>query len=91
MTRYPREEGLVLIDDQRVVIHDLASLSSLPNFYESYLVPGRSELPLDGKPVAITCRSLKFSDLLPSLLFYCLCVPRPNQRGSRHSARALYR
>jgi len=39
MIRCLREEGLATIEDQRVVIHDLASLSSLAAFEESYLRP----------------------------------------------------
>jgi CRP-like cAMP-binding protein len=39
MIRCLREEGLATIGDQRVVIHDLASLSSLAAFEESYLRP----------------------------------------------------
>ncbi len=39
MIRCLREEGLATIEDQRVVIHDLASLSSLAAFEESYLQP----------------------------------------------------
>lgn len=38
MIRCLREEGLVTIEDQLVVIHDLASLSSLAGFEESYLI-----------------------------------------------------
>ena len=41
MIRCLREEGLVTIEDQRVVIHDLASLASLAGFEESYLRPRR--------------------------------------------------
>jgi CRP-like cAMP-binding protein len=39
MIRCLREEGLVTIEDQHVVIHDLASLSSLAGFEGSYLTP----------------------------------------------------
>jgi CRP-like cAMP-binding protein len=39
MIRSLREEGLATIEDQRVVIHDLGSLSSLAAFEESYLQP----------------------------------------------------
>lgn len=39
MIRSLREEGLATIEDQRVVIHDLGSLSSLAAFEESYLRP----------------------------------------------------
>jgi CRP-like cAMP-binding protein len=39
MIRCLREEGLATIEDQRVVIHDLVSLSSLAAFEESYLKP----------------------------------------------------
>lgn len=39
MIRCLREEGLVTIEDQRVVIHDLPSLSSLAGFEEGYLIP----------------------------------------------------
>ena len=39
MIRCLREEGLVTIDDQQVIIHDLASLSSLASFDEGYLTP----------------------------------------------------
>jgi CRP-like cAMP-binding protein len=44
MIRCLREEGLATIEDQRVVIHDLGSLSSLAGFEECYLkgapIPG---------------------------------------------------
>ncbi len=44
MIRCLREEGLATIEDQRVVIHDLASLSALAGFEEHYLkhrlIPG---------------------------------------------------
>lgn len=39
MIRDLRQEGLVTIDGQRVVIHDLASLSALAGFDERYLRP----------------------------------------------------
>ncbi len=39
MIRSLREEGLATIEDQRVVIHDLGSLSALAAFEESYLQP----------------------------------------------------
>jgi CRP-like cAMP-binding protein len=39
MIRCLREEGLATIEDQRVVIHDLASISTLAAFEESYLKP----------------------------------------------------
>jgi CRP-like cAMP-binding protein len=39
MIRCLREEDLVTIEDQHVVIHDLASLSSLAGFEGSYLTP----------------------------------------------------
>lgn len=39
MIRSLREEGLATIEDQRVVIHDLGSLSALAAFEESYLRP----------------------------------------------------
>ncbi len=38
MIRCLREEGLATIEDQRVVIHDLASLSALAGFEEHYLM-----------------------------------------------------
>jgi CRP-like cAMP-binding protein len=41
MIRSLREEGLATIEDQRVVIHDLSSLSSLTAFEASYLRPRR--------------------------------------------------
>jgi CRP-like cAMP-binding protein len=37
MIRCLREEGLATVEDQRVVIHDLASMSSLAGFEQSYL------------------------------------------------------
>ena len=44
MIRFLREEGLATIEDQHVVVHDLASMSSLAGFEESYLkrdpIPG---------------------------------------------------
>jgi CRP-like cAMP-binding protein len=46
MIRCLREEGLVSIEDQLVVIHDLASLSSLAGFEGSYLTPR----PIPGFP-----------------------------------------
>ena len=46
MIRCLREEGLVTIEDRRVVIHDLASLASLAGFEESYLTPR----PIPGFP-----------------------------------------
>ena len=39
MLRCLREESLATIEDHRAVIHDLASLSSLAAFEESYLRP----------------------------------------------------
>ena len=39
MIRCLREEGLATIEDQRVVIHDLAALSALAGFEERYLTP----------------------------------------------------
>lgn len=46
MIRCLREEGLATLEDQRVVIHDLAAMSSLAGFEESYLrrgpIPGMS-------------------------------------------------
>lgn len=41
MIRCLREEHLVTIEDQHVVIHDIESLSSLAGFEESYLTPRR--------------------------------------------------
>ena len=38
MIRCLRDEGLATIEGQRVVIHDLASLSALAGFEEHYLV-----------------------------------------------------
>ena len=44
MIRCLRDEGLATIEDQRVVIHDLVSLSALAGFEECYLarrpIPG---------------------------------------------------
>jgi DNA-binding transcriptional regulator LsrR (DeoR family) len=36
-----REENLVTIDEQRVLIHDIGSLSLLAGFEQSYLTPRR--------------------------------------------------
>jgi CRP-like cAMP-binding protein len=44
MIRCLREEGLATVEDQRVVIHDLVSLSSLAGFEQSYL----RSLPIPG-------------------------------------------
>jgi CRP-like cAMP-binding protein len=46
MIRCLREEGLVTMENQRVVIHDLASLSALAGFEGSYLTPR----PIPGFP-----------------------------------------
>jgi len=46
MIRSLREEGLATLEDQRVVIHDLAAMSSLAGFEESYLRRG----PIPGIP-----------------------------------------
>ncbi len=43
MIRCLRDEGLATIEDQRVVIHDLASLSALAGFEERYLT--RQKIP----------------------------------------------
>jgi len=40
MIRCLREEGLATVEDQRVVIHDLVSMSSLAGFEQSYLRRG---------------------------------------------------
>jgi DNA-binding transcriptional regulator LsrR (DeoR family) len=40
MIRCLREEGLATVEDHRVVIHDLTSMSSLAGFDESYLKRG---------------------------------------------------
>jgi CRP-like cAMP-binding protein len=40
MIRCLREEGLATVEDQRVVIHDIVSMSSLAGFEESYLKRG---------------------------------------------------
>jgi CRP-like cAMP-binding protein len=45
MIRCLREEGLATIEDQRVVIHDLASLASLAGFEAGYLAPTRIPEP----------------------------------------------
>jgi len=41
MIRCLREEGLATVEDHRVLIHDLASMSSLAGFDETYLKRGR--------------------------------------------------
>ena len=41
MVRCLRDEGLATIEGQRVVIHDLASLSALAGFEERYLMRQR--------------------------------------------------
>jgi CRP-like cAMP-binding protein len=41
MIRCLREEGLATVGDHRVLIHDLASMSSLAGFDETYLKRGR--------------------------------------------------